>query len=72
MLGMLSCLLLLGMYGAQGLEPRPSTHYRVIYTSSQAPPPIGPYNQANIPLSLSIKLYVFSKSVRFDHKSILP
>ena len=47
MLGMLSYLLLLGMYGAQGLlEPRPSTRYRVIYTSSQAPAPIGPYNQA--------------------------
>ena len=45
-LGILSCFLL-GVQ-AQSPEPRPSTRYRVIYTSSLAPAPIGPYNQVNI------------------------
>ena len=45
-LGILSCFLL-GVQ-AQSPEPRPSTRYRVIYSSSQAPAPIGPYNQVNI------------------------
>ena len=44
MLGILSCLLL-SVCSAQSPEPRPSTRYRTIYTSSQAPAPIGPYNQ---------------------------
>ena len=46
MLGILSCLLLsVCSAQAQSPEPRPSTRYRTIYTSSQAPAPIGPYNQ---------------------------